>query len=294
MISMAIIGQLEQQLESYTGMASRISSTQVVGGGSINHAVKLEYAETSFFLKWNLSKRYPEMFLKEARALELLRAANSISIPQVIGTGDDGTHSFLLLEFVEEAYPDKKFWLEFGRQLAALHKNTSDFYGLDHDNFIGSLPQNNTQEKSWEDFFVQHRLQPQFKMAVDAARLSTADMKLFDAFISRLSYLLPPSEPALLHGDLWSGNFMCNSKREAVLIDPAVYYGSREMDIGMTKLFGGFQTDFYHAYNECFPLEKDWESRIDLVNLYPLLVHVNLFGGGYAQQVKRILKYYSR
>jgi len=281
MIPAGLLVSIEQQLELFTGYKSNISSTQSQGGGSINHAVRLEYAGTDFFLRWNSSYKFPGMFEAEILGLNLLRKTGSIQIPKVIGQGDDTRHCYLLMEYIPQGHPDTRFWKRFGYQLASLHQNTAAFFGLDHDNYIGSLPQQNNESSNWHEFFIRFRIQPQLSMAVDKAYLHKNDIQSFHKLFTKLPHLIPAEAPCLLHGDLWSGNFLCSYKALPVLIDPAVYYGHREMDIAMTRLFGGFHPDFYYAYHEAFPLENDWEKRIDLCNLYPLLVHVNLFGGGY-------------
>ncbi|MFZ1692867.1 MAG: fructosamine kinase family protein, partial [Flavobacteriales bacterium] len=158
------------------------------------------------------------------------------------------------------------------------------------DNYIGSLKQVNTPAADWPSFFIHQRLEPQLRMARDAKRVEAGMAFRFERLFAKLDQLITVEPPALLHGDLWSGNFICDANAQPVLIDPAVYYGHREMDIAMTKLFGGFDSGFYAAYNDAWPMERGWEERMDLCNLYPLLVHVNLFGGGYAAQVEAALR----
>jgi len=171
--------------------------------------------------------------------------------------------------------------------LATLHKTTQEDYGLDNNNYMGSLEQVNHKKKSLIDFFIECRLIPQIEMAGN--KLSKSDHEMFEALYKRLPSILIDEQPALVHGDLWSGNFMIGNKGQPVLIDPAVAYSSREVDIAMSRLFGGFDSVFYSSYEETYPTAPGLEERIDIYNLYPLLVHVNLFGGGYYQQVKNIL-----
>ena len=292
MIPAGIVAQIEQKLEAFSGQKNRITSSHPISGGSINQAVKLFYGDQPFFLKWNHANRFPGMFEAEANGLRLLRSAGNIFIPKTIGKGTDNHHGFLLLEYVETGYPTKDFWTSFGHQLGALHQNTNKLFGLDHDNYIGSLVQHNKQSQDWAAFYAEQRLMPQFKVAIKKALFDTAFVRKIEKLLLRLPDLFPVESPSLLHGDLWSGNFLCSSKGNAFLIDPAVYYGHREMDIAMTKLFGGFQSGFYAAYNEIIPLEKGWKNRVELCQLYPLLVHVNLFGGGYVAQVKQLVNYY--
>ena len=294
MLPLTIVPELEKLLKNYTQKEAFIDETFAVGGGSINAAYRLSYAGKSFFLKYNNASRFPKMFEKEALGLKLLSESQSLRIPQIIGHSDNGQTAFLLLEYIDQGQANRQFWESFGQGLADLHRNTNPTFGLDHSNYIGSLKQDNSTENSWTDFFIRKRLQPQIELAKGRALLSTKTCADFEKLFELLPSLFPEEPPALLHGDLWSGNFLCSTTGEAVLIDPAVYYGHREMDIGMSKLFGGFHPHFYDAYNAAWPLEKDWQQRVDLCNIYPLLVHVNLFGGGYVGQLEGSLGKYVR
>jgi protein-ribulosamine 3-kinase len=259
------------------------------GGGCINHGGKLITTKGNFFLKWNDSKKFPGMFEAESKGLQLLRQPAAINIPQVIGFGEENSFQFLVLEFIEQRSRSKNYWQQLGEKLAQLHRQHSDTCGLDHDNYIGSLHQKNNQNTSWINFFIEQRLNVQLKMTENSGTVNSGWRKKFEALFLKLPALLPEEKPSLLHGDLWSGNLITDEKGEPCLIDPAVYYGNRETDLAMTKLFDGFDSEFYHCYNECFPLQKGFERRANLYNLYPLLVHVNLFGSSYKQSVENIL-----
>ncbi len=266
--------------------------TKSMGGGSINNTAMISLGQHNFFIKWNSADLYPKMFNKEAKGLKLLRRAKAIDVPRPLYVDAADGVSFLLMEYKESAVPKNNFWEKFAMALAKLHQHYHNRFGLNHDNYIGSLVQSNSYHDDWNTFFIQERLLPQLKSAHDQRGLTEMTVKGFDSLFKRLPEIFPNERPSLVHGDLWSGNFIVNKKGEACIIDPAVYYGNREMDIAMTRLFGGFSSIFYETYNEYFPLEKGWEHRMDICNLYPLLVHVNLFGGSYSMQVRDIIRKY--
>lgn len=268
-----------------------IDDIQQASGGSINQAAKITTAAgDAFFLKWN-SSAAADMFPKEQKGLQELQSADSgLIIPEVIGTGTtaDGT-DFILMEFIGEGSADSQSHQYFGERLAALHRVTADQYGLDHDNYIGRLPQSNTRHNSWIDFFVQERLQVQVRMAVDDGKLSSSVTGNFERLYKQLPDILAEEPASLLHGDLWSGNYFFDDAGQPAIYDPAVYYGNREIELAMTHLFGGFSSAFYGAYRQAFVLQPGFGSRKDIYNLYPLLVHTNLFGASYARRVQSIV-----
>ncbi len=282
--------EIEKVLTKYIGSDVKINSFSSVGGGSINETYKLSTNEGYFFVKKNSVSQYPQMFKKEAQSLKVLRDANELDIPEVVGIGESGDETFLIIKFIENGVKKSSFWDDFGQQVAALHKHTNTYFGLDHDNYIGSLKQYNRIHNNWSDFFREERLEKQVRLARDYGRIDKGTVVAFDRFYIKLDDIFPIEPSSLLHGDLWGGNFMVNNVGSPVIFDPAVYYGHREMDLGMSQLFGGFDKQFYLSYNLHYPLENGWEKRLDYCNLYPLMVHVNLFGGGYAQSVKSILK----
>ncbi len=253
--------------------------TQIFGG-SVNTAFLINTNIGKFFLKFNINK-VKNLFDKEVRGLKLISLTNTIKVPSVIYFDEE----VLALEFIQSNELNKKFWSSFGFSLSELHYNTSESFGLDHNNFIGSLLQKNNFHTNWSDFFINQRLKPQ----LDIGNFSVKTQKLFESLFLKLENIFPVTKPSLIHGDLWSGNFI-SSKDQVFVIDPAVYYGNREMDIAMSKLFGGFKKEFYDTYNYYYPLDKNWKIRLDICNLYPLLVHANLFGGNYYSQINSILK----
>ncbi len=266
-------------------LGAKVVQLKFVGGGSIIQTARIETTSGNYFVKWNNASLYPNMFETEKNGLALLKKYSGFAIPEVISLGDVEGHSYLLLTFIGTGPID---WQKAGRLLATMHNCSANQFGLDHDNYIGSLPQSNTFHDSWSAFFTNERILPQVKRALDSGALDRTDLTAAENFCKRIVEIFPNEKPALLHGDLWSGNILFSSKGPSIF-DPAVYFGNREMDIAMTKLFGGFDTQFYEAYNAAFPLEKNWQKRVDYCNLYPLLVHVNLFGGGYVNDVRNIL-----
>jgi fructosamine-3-kinase len=279
----------EKALAKRTGKAISIKGSKSVGGGCINNAQRLETTAGTFFIKSNDASRYPGMFEAEARGLAILKSAGAIRVPDVVACGEAGAQSFIILEFIDSAGRSKTFWEKFGQALANLHRHSSRQFGLDHDNYIGSLRQFNRWHDNWDSFFIEERLQKQAQLALEHGLLSKKHINQFESLYKKLEGLFPDEPPALLHGDLWSGNFITADDGYACIIDPAIFYGHREMELSFTQLFGGFDARFYDAYHESFPLQAGFENRKDLCNLYPLLVHVNLFGGGYAASVENIL-----
>jgi fructosamine-3-kinase len=228
------------------------------------------------------------MFEAEKKGLDLLIDKSGFIIPKPILTGDMPGHRFILMEWVEmQSHGD---WQLFGSTLADMHKNTNTAFGLDHQNYIGSLFQDNTLEPNWNEFYINQRLHPLCKKAFDIGQLERITLKAFENLYKRLDEIYPIEPPAFLHGDLWSGNKSFTSDGKPCIYDPAVYFGHREMDLAMTKLFGGFPDEMYKVYHQYYPLEQGWKERVPIGQLYPLLVHVILFGGGYAGQVDSIIR----
>ena len=264
-----------------------------VHGGDINSAYYLFTSAGKYFLKVNDKNKYPLMFAREASGLDKLRELCTLKIPQVIKQGSCNDQQYLLLEWLEKGSPKKDMWENFGKALAMMHKQPQQYFGLNEDNYIGSLDQNNDPHDEWHSFYSECRIKPLVKKLFDAGDLSAMDIRDADLFCNNLKTILPGESPSLLHGDLWAGNYMIISSGYAAIFDPAVYCGHREMDIGMTKLFGGFDQRFYEAYNETYPLEKGWENRLPITQLYPLLVHAVLFGGHYIDSVRNIFNAFS-
>jgi fructosamine-3-kinase len=269
---------------------------QHVGGGSINQAARVVVGGDRYFVKWK-NDAPPLFFQTEARGLALLRAAGAIRVPQVIGCAEANAHrpAYLILEWIDTAAVEPRvFAANFGHALGTLHRNTSPTFGLDHDNYIGELPQSNTPAANWIDFYRNRRIGAQMELARKQGLLAARRETLLHQVMDRLESLLDGAAltPSLLHGDLWSGNFLTAAGDQPVVIDPAVYYGHREVEIAFTELFGGFPPGFLAAYHETYPLDPGYERRRALYQLYPLLVHLNIFGESYGPSVDAVCRQY--
>jgi len=264
-----------------------------LSGGDINEAWRVDLGDGQHvFVKTN-SRAPATMFAAEAEGLNWLAEAKALRIPRVLGV----SQRCLVLELVEPGRPDRTFDERLGRSLAALHAAGAPSFGFAHDNFIGRLPQANgpvsadgAKPHAWAAFYRERRLVPQTKLAVDAGLLSPRLRRAIGVLVDSLEARVGPAEPpARLHGDLWGGNLVCAAGAEPCLIDPAVYGGHREVDLAMMRLFGGFGPRVFAAYGEAAPLDAGHQERVPLYQLYYLLVHVNLFGGGYLGQVEAAL-----
>lgn len=283
----------QQIFSDFFGKTVTVKEVRSLSGGCINDAVKIVLPEGIFCVKTNKASLYPSMFEKEAQCLRELHNTNSIEVPEPLKVGEKEGIQYIIMSFIESSVRVKNFWEDFGRSLASLHSHTTDRFGLNFDNYIGSLPQQNQWKEHGVQFFIENRLQPQLQMASEKGLLDKEIQTAFEKLFVKLPDLLPEEQPCLLHGDLWSGNFIVGKSGKVVLIDPAVYYGAAEAELAFTTLFGGFEDEFYSAYSEVHKLEKGYEKRFDLYNLYPLLVHVNLFGKSYLSGIRNILLAYS-
>ncbi len=261
-----------------------------LSGGDINEVIHVKLIDQNdHVLKINSAQKFPKMLQIEAKSLNFL-SKTDINVPKVIKTGEFSKSQYIVLEYISPGIKSSSFWSDFGIEMAKLHSKTQPKFGFEFNNYIGSLPQSNTVHQTWCEFFVNERCIPQVKMAVDAGFLNKSELNTFERFYKEVDSIWPKENPALLHGDLWSGNYMVDEKGSPMLIDPAIYFGHREMDIGMTHLFGGFHSDLFAKYNELYPMEPGWQYRIKFNQLYYLLVHLNLFGLGYKSQVMNCIQ----
>jgi protein-ribulosamine 3-kinase len=284
----AIDKRISEELSKYLHSSPGKIQYSSVGGGSINQAFRLSTGTHTFFLKINSTRLFPGLFLKEASGLEKLSSSGSIKTPDVIACFEEGEKQCLLLKWVEEGERTAGFWKKFGEALAALHQVRSNQFGWEEDNYMGSVRQLNGRESSWTDFFREKRLKP--LVAVCDKKLDDQQKKAFEKLYLKLDqFFEKESQPSLLHGDLWSGNFLCDQKNDPVLIDPAVYFGHSSVDLGMTTLFGGFSREFYESYHYHSPFAPNYREQWKIVNLYPLLIHVHLFGSSYLSGIDQTL-----
>lgn len=266
-----------------------VSSVKPVAGGCINNGARLlTSAGATFFLKQNETAP-PDMFLREVEGLKALDVEGAPRVP----TPFLADESFLLMEDLDPGPRSDQYWPDFGRQLARLHGQIGRQFGFEHDNYIGSIPQQNPWTEDGHEFFGQHRLLFQARLAHENELLATTELSQTQNIVQRLPDLIPEQQPSLLHGDLWSGNAITDPDGSPALIDPAVYYGWAEAELAMTTLFGRFPGAFYKAYEEVRSLIHGWQERLPLYNLYHLLNHLNLFGRSYLSQVQSILRRYS-
>ncbi len=265
-----------------------VVSARPVAGGCINNGMILESASgKTLFLKTN-HQAPADMFAREADGLNALRTGDGPTVPRPLLWGSD----FLLMEDLAPSPRQSDYWMEFGSRMAALHAHTSPQFGFAHNNYIGSTPQPNPWMDDGFAFFAEQRLGFQTQLAYDSEWIGIADKTRLEQLCARLPNLIPAQPASLLHGDLWSGNAMTDSRGASALIDPAAHYGWAEAELAMTALFGAFPEAFYRAYEAARALEAGYRSRFPLYNLYHLLNHVNLFGRSYLGQVQAILSHY--
>lgn len=282
--------QLEEQIRQTVGNDFSIEKKISVGGGCINSAYKIGNQKLALFIKTNQAHLL-DMFEAEADGLREIQASNSITVPEVICSGQIDDQSYLVLQYFATGSASQKGQEDLGKQLARMHDYHQDQFGWHRDNTIGSTPQINTREKDWVTFWSQHRIAYQLELAA-AKGYQGALQDRGALLLEKMPELLADHQPlpSLLHGDLWSGNYAITPDHKGIIFDPAVYYGDAEADLAMTELFGGFSSQFYAAYRHHRRLDSGYKLRKNLYNLYHILNHVNLFGGGYLSQGEHLIE----
>lgn len=283
--------EIEAHISRLTGEKFHSQQRSSVGGGCINQAYALIGDSLTYFVKLNQASDVA-MFEAEALGLRQMWETQTIRVPQPICWGTAGDSAYIVLEWLElGGGASNQSWEEMGRQLAAMHKAIPTVgqreFGWRQNNTIGSTPQINNWTQNWGEFFAEHRIGYQLKLARRRGGNFTQQDRLLAA-IPKL--LVHQPQPSLVHGDLWGGNAAFTKSGEPVIFDPATYVGDREVDIAMTELFGGFPAAFYRGYNEIYPLDSGYKQRKILYNLYHILNHFNLFGGGYVSQASRMIE----
>jgi protein-ribulosamine 3-kinase len=287
---MSLINEISDAISNATGEPFRCQTQQAVGGGCINQTVTLSDGRRRFFVKLNAAHLL-DMFEAEAEGLQEIVNSASIHCPQPICWGTAGSQAYLVLEQIDFGHESDTAMEQFGHELAQMHRHSAAQFGWFRDNTIGSTTQPNTQQHDWVTFWREQRLGFQLQLAAgnghggQLQRLGEQLLTELDCFFRDYS-----PTPSLLHGDLWSGNYAVSTDGTPVIFDPAVYYGDREADLAMTELFGGFSADFYRAYQNAWPLDAGYRQRKVLYNLYHILNHLNLFGGGYLGQAQSMLQ----
>lgn len=268
----------------------KINNQKTLGGGCINNAMHLKTSHGDFFLKYNQDCPV-DLFSREAEGLaELAKPDSGLQIPKVFAATElsPDQPAVLITEYLPGGAGSKNQDEQLGRGLAIIHHHTNKKYGFYHDNYCGATQQNNNWNHDWVDFFAQQRIHYLVQLVAEERELNSSERKTYDQLISKLPDILTHEvEPALIHGDLWSGNYM-NTEKGPAIIDPACSYSDREFELSITNMFGGFSSAFWSAYQEAFPLQPGWRERNNLYMLYHYLNHYYLFGGSYGQQALQI------
>lgn len=292
-LNLQFIKHLEDRFNDFFKEQTQIKSSHAVQGGDINQCYLLETNRGKYFLKVNASLFGLDFFEKEARGLVMLANAGAIRVPRPLFDGKFHQQVYLAMEYLEKGLPGSAFWTTFGESMANLHQHSQANFGLPYQNYIGRLQQQNNEHDNWYDFYTKERILCLVEKALARQLLSTKEASWAEIFCMKIRNLVPDEKPSLLHGDLWKGNFLAQENGLPAVFDPAVYYGHREMDLAMAQLFNGFEPEFFEAYHSTYPLQTGWQLRSDIFQLYPLLVHLLLFGGIYKEQVVATLKKYT-
>ncbi len=290
MATETLLRRIADQIEMSIGEPFRLSGSTPVSGGDINQALVLEDGRQRYFVKLNRADRL-SMFEAEAEGLAELAATGSVQAPAVVATGSDDDSAWLVLEYVDLQPLHESAEARLGEALAQMHAIRQPFFGWYRDNTIGTTTQPNPHEDDWPAFFRRYRLEHQLALAQRNShdgRLQSLGRDLAECIPELFSTYTP--QPSLLHGDLWGGNAGMDARGQPWIYDPAVYYGDRESDLAMTELFGGFGPAFRAAYEAEWPLDPDYVVRRDLYQLYHVLNHLNLFGGGWAGSARRLME----
>lgn len=287
---------IAEALSDEMGESVEFLTLETVGGGDINEAAVVDTTTGRFFVKWN-RRAAADLFAREAESLELMRESGTdLRIPKPLvhrePSVETGRPGFLVMEYLPSGSPGADWEEAYGRGLAQLHRHTADRFGFPHDNYCGTTPQRNDWRDDWVDFYREQRLGHLLELAVEQRSVDRADRRAYERLLSRLdSFLAVESEPpALIHGDLWSGNLHTTEEGRPAILDPAAYFAHREAEFGMITLFGRLPERARRAYDEVWPLKEGWRDRNSLYELYHVMNHYVLFGGHYGERAFRIVR----
>jgi fructosamine-3-kinase len=281
--------RIAERISEVTGEPFKIANRRAVGGGCINQSTSITDGKRTYFVKVNDASE-SEMFAAEAEGVREMWETQTIRVPKPVCWGTADSSAYIVFDWLElGGRGGSQVWEQMGRQLAAMHRHSGrGQFGWHRNNTIGATPQINTWMSDWAKFFAEYRIRYQ----LDLARQKGGNFSGGDRLVKKIPELLADRDPqpSLIHGDLWSGNAAVTADGEPVILDPATYYGDREADIAMTELFGGFPSAFYRGYNEAWALDEGYQRRKTLYNLYHVINHFNLFGGGYGSQAERMIR----
>ena len=253
---------MNEILERIKTLNLQIENIYPVKGGDLNDTYRIESFNKKYFLKLNIAQNFPNLFVKEANGLKALAETNIFDIPEIIKNGEtDNNFQYLILDWIEQGQPTIENWESFGVNMAKFHQITNEQFGWSEDNYIAIIVQPNSYRSTWVDFYSENRILPMVKLLADKKLLKPKEVKAANRLCTELINIFPEEKPTLIHGDLWNGNIITRENGDITLIDPAIYYGHREMDIALAELFGGFDDSFFNVYNEVFPLQGNFEER---------------------------------
>ena len=281
----------ESVLFNSLGESASVKEIKLLAGGFTHNAVQIHSTAGIYFLKWAENKPL-ELFSTEFQNLVVLKEADAVRVPAPVNAGRINERSYLLQEYLDQEVPAAHYWENFGRSMAELHHHTQQQNGLSFNNYLNVLEQNNEELPNWPSFFIENRLRVQFGRAYYNGLIDKEFLEKLSQLQKKIHNLLPNEKPSLLHGDFWNGNTICTDKGEVALINPACYYGHREVDLACSRLFSTFPQEFYDAYTEASPLATDHADRVAIYNMYPLMAQANLWGSSYLNAIRATLDYY--
>jgi fructosamine-3-kinase len=280
---------LQEAVEKMIGKDSQVYGFHHIGGGEINQTYKVITNKELYFVKVHNHLKYPKIFEKEMFSLNTIIKTQTIEVCNPIGICEVNDLDFFFLEFIDSGPISSTFWSDFGQNLANLHKNSSRYFGFQEDNYIGNVIQLNSRISNWGQFYIKNRLLPNIRKAAENFYFNDEILEKFEKYFVIIEHAFPDEEPALMHGNLWKEHLQIGPNGNAILSNPSCYYGNREMEIAMTKMVGSFDPIFYEAYNATYPLQTDWEIRMDFCQMYHLLVNLNNYGLPYLPMIEEQL-----